>query len=139
MSTNTNERSSHEIIEQEKSSYLAGLSGPEPEWPTDVRLVYDVLRDRLFDLGLEAQDVVEKCGISDHNVYSRFKYFTGHGIKELILLHRLELAKRLLKQNRIPIARIALAVGYENPSGFSSTFKRWEGCCPSEFQAREEA
>jgi len=85
-------------------------------------------------LGLDAKSIVNRCGIGDHNIHIRFGHFTGHGIKELILVHRMELAKRLLKHDRIPIGRIALAVGYENPSGFSATFKRWEECSPSEWR-----
>lgn len=73
--------------------------------------MYEALQDRLFELGLEAQDVVEGCGFGNHNVYTRFGYFTRHGIKELILVHRMELAKRLLKRSQVPIGKIALAVG----------------------------
>lgn len=139
MSSTRSSRTSYEIIEQEKEAYLEEeVPGPDLEWPPDVRIVYNELRDRVFEMGLEAQEIVEHCGIGDNNIYTRFSYFTGRGIKEWILEHRLELAKRLLPRDQVPIGRIALSVGYENPSGFSTIFKRREGCPPSEFIYEEE-
>ena len=138
MSLETEVRTPYEIIEQEKEAYLEALPEPDPDWPPDVRIIYETLQDRLFELGLRAQDVVEDCGIGDHNIYTRFHHFTGHGIKELALVHRLRLAKRLLEWEDVPIGRIALSVGYENPSGFSETFRRHEGCPPSAFRDFEE-
>lgn len=134
MSTKANERTPLEIIEQEKKAYLEELSKSDPEWPPDVRAVYNELRGRIFEVGLEVRTVVEACGIGDHNVRTRFNWFVGRGIKELILSHRLKLAKRLLTHDGIPIGMVAMAVGYASPGGFSATFKRWEGCSPSEYR-----
>lgn len=138
MSSEADERTPYEIVEQEKEAYLEDLPGPDSDWPPDVRCIYRKLHDRIFEMGLKAQSVTDACGVGDNNIHIRFDHYTGHGIKELILLHRLELAKRLLRYDRIPIGKIALAVGYENPSGFSATFKRWEGYSPSEWRERQE-
>jgi len=102
------------------------------------RAVYDTLLDRLFDVGLTAQAVVEDCGIRSHNIYSRFHLFVGTPIKSFVIHHRMECAKRLLRHDSLPIFRVAYAVGYASAGGFSTTFKRYEGCSPSAFQKREE-
>lgn len=139
MSDHRSSGSPHAIIEREKEIYREEkLPEADPDWPPDVRAVYNELQDRLFEMGLEVQAVTDACGIGDHNIHSRFRYFVGKGMKEWVLTHRLQLAKRLLSSRQIPVTRIAFGIGYENPSGFSATFKRWEGHPPSEYQERKE-
>lgn len=135
----SNPEISYEEIKATKETYLKEeLSAPDPDWPMDVRTVYRELQARVFEMGLEAQSVVDACGIGDNNIYTRYAHFTGQGIKEMILTHRLRLAKRLLMDTELPISKIAFAVGYENPSGFSATFKRKKECSPSEYRGQKE-
>ena len=138
MSNSRSSRTPYDLIEQEKETYLEELTDPDPDWPPDVRAVHKELQSRLFEMGLKAQSVVDACGIGDHNIHTRYVHFTGQGIKERILTHRLRFAKRLLAYSNLPVTKIAFAVGYENPSGFSATFKRREGCSPSDYKNREE-
>ncbi len=128
------------IIEAERAAYLDDLPEPESDWPPDVRAVYETLRERLFDWGeiVEAQEVVDECGIGSHEIYGRFRYVTDHGIKEFVVYHRLQLAKRLLCYDSLSVTEIAFAVGYSTPSGFSKTFKRHVGRTPTVFRGREE-
>jgi len=123
-----------EIIKAERTAYLDELSEPDPDWPPDVRTVYRTCRERLFEMGLEAQDVVAECGIGSHDVYSRFRHCTGYGIKEFIVHHRLQLAKRLLRYESLSVTQVAFAVGYVSSSGFCATFRRHVGCPPTEFR-----
>lgn len=74
-------------------------------------MLYDEAIERLFEEGVTAEDLVESCGFRDHNVYTRFRYEVGYGIKEFIVIHRIEFAKRLLQHEEISIAEVAYAVG----------------------------
>ena len=124
-----------QIIEAERSAYLEELSEADPDWPADVRAVYRKLRDRLFDWGgVEAQKILADCGIRGHDVYSRFRHVTGHGIKEFVVHHRIELAKRLLRYESLTVSQVAMAVGYDSPGGFCATFKRHSGKTPGAFR-----
>lgn len=87
--------------------------------------------------GVEAQTVVEDCGIGGHAIYSRFRHVTGYGIKEFVIHHRLRLAKRLLRYEPLTISQVAMAVGYESPGGFCATFKRYSGRTPTGFREEE--
>jgi len=128
-----------QIIDAEQTAYLDDLEEADPEWPTDVRAVYHTVRDRVFDRwGVEAQEVVEDCGIRSHEVYSRFRHCTGHGIKEFVVYHRLQLAKRLLRHECLTVTDVAFAVGYASSSGFSKTFKRRVGRSPTAFRVQQE-
>jgi AraC-like DNA-binding protein len=127
-----------EIIKTNRTAYLNELPEPVPDWPPDVRAVHGELRDRLFEMGLEAQSVVDDCGIGGHDIYGRFRHITGHGIKEFIVHHRLQLAKKLLQYESLSVTKIAFAVGYASTSGFCKTFKRRTGRTPSAFREPEE-
>lgn len=128
-----------EIVEAERTAYREELPGPDSDWPQDVRVVYVKLLDRLFDWGgVEAQEILDDCGIGGHDAYSRFRHVTGHGIKGFVVHHRMQLAKRLLRYDALSISDVAFAVGYDSPSGFSKTFKRRVGRCPTVFREHGE-
>ena len=120
----------------ECTDYQASLSPPDPTWPADVRVVAAYIHANLFEIGLEVQNLRRECGTLDHNISARFTYYVGMGIKTYILSHRLSLAKQLLQIDGLKITQIALAVGYANPSAFTTTFRSHEGCSPSEFRER---
>ena len=48
---------------------------------------------------------------------------------------RYELARQLLSNLKMPVSRIATAIGYADPTAFSRAFKSWSGVSPSEWRA----
>lgn len=127
-----------EIAEQEKAAYREALPPPDSDWRAAVQLIYTKVVERLFEEKITAREIVEDCGCGDNNVYTRFRYEVGRGIKEFIVRHRLRVAKHLLLHHEeVPVSEIAYAVGYSSPSGFCTTFKRREGCTPTAFRERE--
>jgi AraC family transcriptional regulator len=134
MAAGKDHRAPHEIIETERIAYLDALPPPDPDWPPDVRIVYEDLHDHLFDLGLRINDVKQRCGIGNHNISCRFKHFVGRAPKAYAVHHRVALAKRLLHHKHLTVAQVAFAVGYASPNGFSTTFKRQVGVSPTAFR-----
>ena len=43
-------------------------------------------------------------------------------------------ARRLLGEQRLPIARIAEALGYSETASFRHAFQRWSGTSPSRYR-----
>lgn len=128
-----------EIIEREKTTYREKFfRAPDSDWPPDVCAVYRSLLHRIFEEGLNAQMIVAELGIRTNDIYSRFKHYTGCGIKEPMVHHRLRLAKRLLQNTSLSVTQIAFAIGYASPSGFCTTFRRYENCTPTEFRQYEQ-
>lgn len=127
-------RPPHRIIDAERTAYLDALPPPDPDWPPDVRVLYEDLHDHLFEAGLTIGDVKERCGIGNHNVSSRFKWHVGNAPKRYITYHRLKLAKELLRYEKVSVTQVAFGVGYNTPNAFSAIFKRWANCTPSEYQ-----
>jgi AraC-like DNA-binding protein len=50
------------------------------------------------------------------------------------LLHRLrlDLSRRYLVQERLPVSKVAWLLGYQEVGAFSHAFRRWTGKSPSE-------
>ena len=65
-----------------------------------------------------------------------FKRHTG--ITPLTYHHRLRCgkAKELLSRSSLTVSQIGEAVGYVSTSHFTHTFRKLEGCTPSEFQKK---
>jgi AraC-like DNA-binding protein len=137
MSNTDGRPSPDEIIEAEKAAYLSELPPPDPDWPPDVRAMYEELFDHLFDIGLKISDVMERCGLGNNNIFCRFGHFTGRTPKEFVLHHRMVLAKRLVKHETLTVTQVAFAVGYASPNGFSMTFKRRVGASPTTFREKK--
>jgi AraC-like DNA-binding protein len=50
---------------------------------------------------------------------------------------RCDLAKRYLREEDLPISKIAWLLGYQDAGGFTHAFKRWTGKTPREARAQE--
>ena len=63
-----------------------------------------------------------------------FKKETGSNLSQWIIRERMELASTLMKTTNKAAVDIALNVGYENYPYFSTVFKKYFGCTPSQFE-----
>lgn len=79
------------FLETLKQQYLEALPAENPTWATDVKVLYRVLNQHLFEEDFSAKHAIEECGLRDHNVTSHFKHYTGFCIKSYQLHHRVEL------------------------------------------------
>lgn len=60
-----------------------------------------------------------------------FKLTFGQSPHRFVQLRRVEAARRLLTQTRLPIAEIALSVGFSSQSHFTSVFRQHTGTTPA--------
>jgi two-component system, response regulator YesN len=63
-----------------------------------------------------------------------FKQEVGETFIDYITRTRIERAKELLKISHYKAYEISFMVGYNNPTYFSTTFKKLTGCSPTEFR-----
>jgi AraC-like DNA-binding protein len=75
-------------------------------------------------------------GMSPHHFASMFRQSTGAPPHQFVLLQRVERAKERLCQPGGSILDVALDVGFNNPSHFARTFRRFVGTSPSTFRAQ---
>ena len=103
---------------------VGGLAGRQ------IRSACEAMEDNLDkDIGLE--DLAKVAGVSATHFSRAFKQSTGMAPFAWLSLRRIERAKKLLADPRIPLADVALAVGFAAQPQFTTAFRRATGLTPS--------
>ncbi|NCC25824.1 MAG: AraC family transcriptional regulator [Deltaproteobacteria bacterium] len=95
----------------------------------------DILRAEWADPPTIAA-LARRIGLNECYLKAGFRRRTGQSIGEFVRALRMEHAMELIESGRSSILQAAMAVGYSNPSHFSSAFKRHHGRLPSSYLAR---
>jgi AraC family transcriptional regulator len=72
--------------------------------------------------------------VSPFHLAHVFKHATGVAPHQYLVRRRLERARDLLARTKLPIADIALAVGFASQSHFSASFHRATGVTPQAYR-----
>jgi len=108
-----------------------GISNGLPKWR--LRRVEALIRDRLSTpIGLA--DMAAVAGLSRMHFAAQFKAATGVSPHEFLTRRRIEAAKQLLEQTPMPLAHIALSVGFQAQAHFTTVFKRLTGETPGRWR-----
>ena len=76
---------------------------------------------------LSLDDLARSACVSRFHFARLFRISTGHSPMAYLQLLRIERAKELLREDRVPIADIALLLGFCDQSHFSRAFRRVTG------------
>lgn len=87
-----------------------------------------------LESNMSINDIAEVAHLNSQYFMRLFKKETGKSVLEFITECRINQAKRILEESNMPIAEVALSVGYDNFSYFSKLFKKYEGITPSEYR-----
>ncbi len=79
------------------------------------------------------QNLAERVGMSRSTFALKFKESVGESPMEYLTRWRMLLAGDKLEHSTDPISAIALSLGYESESAFSTAFKRVMGCSPRQY------
>jgi len=79
------------------------------------------------------QKLAERAGMSRSSFAQKFKETVGKSPMEYLTRWRMLLAADKLENSADPVSVIALALGYESESAFSTAFKRVMGCSPRQY------
>ncbi len=74
------------------------------------------------------------CGLSRSGFASRFSTIMGMGVIEYIQQWRMALARDALRSSASTVGEIALELGFQSSSAFSTAFSRIVGCSPKQFR-----
>ena len=82
--------------------------------------------------------VAESCHMDSFRFSRSFKSAFGITFREYLLRVRIKEACRLLEKPDIAVTEVAYLSGFNDPSYFSKTFKRYAGVCPSEYASSDD-
>jgi two-component system, response regulator YesN len=93
-----------------------------------------LISQKYSDTNFSLDDVANHVNISACYFSVIFKQEVGETFIDYITRTRIERAKELLKISHYKAYEISFMVGYNNPTYFSTTFKKLTGCSPTEFR-----
>lgn len=94
-----------------------------------------LLQQHMENPEFDVEALVKAIGMSQTVLYRKIKALTGLAITEFIKTARLKQAAQLLAQQKMSIAEVAYAVGFNDRKYFSKEFKKQFGQAPSEYEA----
>lgn len=103
----------------------------------------DILRIMLFiednlHIHYPIPQLAVEMGINAHELKKAFKKMVGTGVYAYLRMRRLEKAKELLLDTKLPLKQIAGKAGYRHTSNFCSAFKKQYGMTPGEIRRGKE-
>lgn len=101
--------------------------------PPKLRRVIDFIEAHLQEsIGLD--DLAEAAGLSPNHFLRVFKLATGETPYHFLRARRLERARRLLTEDAMPLAELALECGFANQAHFTAAFSRELGISPGRYR-----
>jgi AraC family transcriptional regulator len=109
------------------------LAGPPRLTDDQLRKAIDYIHDNL-GASLDLRSISQVAGLSEFHFARLFKAATGVAPFRFVTRARMERAKQLLRQTRLPVFEIADRVGFQKPSHFSARFRAISGCSPDSYR-----
>ena len=83
---------------------------------------------------LSLEELASVACLSHFHLCRMFKISTGQTLHQYVTRLRIERSQRLLLQNKLSVAEIAVAVGFGDQSRFTCAFRRVTGLPPAEWR-----
>jgi AraC-like DNA-binding protein len=99
-----------------------------------IRRIISCIESRLNEENINLTQIAEVAGLSLSHFKARFKQEVGLAPGNFITLRKIEGAKKTLIETDLPVTRVAMEYGFSSSQYFSTTFKRYTGCTPSEYR-----
>ena len=111
------------------------LSEYQSEQIDIVRKIHEQLTQHI-EQRITIEELSRQYSINPTTLKASFKAIYGTSIAAHIKKHRMEKAAGMLRESGMSIAEIAKAVGYDSQSKFTSAFKAFFQCLPTEYRKR---
>ena len=107
-----------------------GTSGPSHQ---AVGVALDFIQEN-YKKNITVREIAQAADVSVWHLARLFREELNYGPKDYLIRYRVEVARRLLvSRDHWSIKRIAYQTGFTSPQEFTRTFRRIEGCVPSNF------
>ena len=98
-----------------------------------LRKAMETVKRHLDDISFSADAFAGEMNMSRSTLHLKMKAVTGESTMDFIRKIRFGEACRLLKEGRYNVTEISEMVGFNTPSYFATSFKKYVGCLPSEY------
>lgn len=102
--------------------------------PSNLAKVEDYV-EKNMNGSIKIELLASMCGLSEPHFATQFKKTTGVSPGRYILAKRIDEAKCMLTETKLPVAEISAALGYSNVAHFSTIFKKTTGVTPSQYRS----
>lgn len=92
-----------------------------------------VVEKNMDNITFSADEFAREMNMSRSNLHLKLKAITGESTIEFIRKIRFHEACRLLKEGRYTVSEISTKVGFNTPSYFATSFRKYIGCLPTEY------
>ncbi len=99
-----------------------------------VEVAFAYVLTHLGDADLSVEGVARHCHISSVYLSRMYKKEKGHSLGRAIIVERLALAEKLLRESNLSAKQVAERCGYISYPHFSDTFKKWYGTSPAQYK-----
>lgn len=93
----------------------------------------EIINKNLAEPNLSVEMLAQEVGLSRVHLHRKLKELTSLSTRDFIRNIRMQQAAQLLKEKKLSISEVAYAVGYNNLSHFSSSFKEMYGVSPKDY------
>lgn len=109
----------------------------EPEGSSaKMREILQYIHKRFYEKGFAIPEIANHVGLNETYLCSLFKKQRGSTVKEYISSLRVEKAKELLLSKELKLYEVADRTGFTDANYFTTFFKKYAGCTPSEYRER---
>ncbi|MCH7982227.1 MAG: AraC family transcriptional regulator [Proteobacteria bacterium] len=113
-----------------KSRFIGALSDQQ------ISRALQHLHDNLH-IAWTLKKLAGNVGMSRAAFSKRFKRLVGQPMFEYLTVLRVQRAKELLQETKLPLYEVASRVGYESDLAFTKTFKKHTGTTPTRFRKQD--
>ena len=99
--------------------------------------IMDIINKYMSEPTLNVEMLAHEVGLSRVHLHRKLKELTNLSTRDFIKNIRMQQAAKLLKEKKLSISEVAYAVGFNNLSHFSSTFKEIFGMSPKEYTSEK--
>lgn len=98
--------------------------------------IINIINENIDNTELNVEMLAAGVGMSRVHMHRKLKELTNQSARDFIKTIRLKQAAELLTQQKITISEVAYALGFNNLSHFSNTFKEFYGISPKEYSEK---
>lgn len=99
--------------------------------------IMKAVNENLGNSEFGVEELADTVGLSRVHLHRKMKTILGLAPRDFLKSVRLKQAAELLKKNNTNISQVGYTVGFSSPGQFSESFRKYFGCSPSEYIARE--